>query len=72
MVMLDVVRNGHLAMCKYLYAQGCSWKPEHSIKALDLRKVAFLDWAMSEGIQLSAQQQRKFNKLKLEASKLSS
>jgi hypothetical protein len=66
------VTQSHWAMCKYLLAQGCSWKPEYSTTAIARGQFDLVDCVMSQGVALTAEQQHRYDKCKLKMLRSSS
>jgi hypothetical protein len=64
--MRTAIRFSNLALCKHLHTTGFKWTPECTNYALESwASVGILDWALTLGVKLTAQQQREHSQHKL-------
>jgi hypothetical protein len=64
--MRTATRMSNLALCKHLHTTGHEWTPECTNYALESwASVGIVEWALTLGVKLTAQQQRVYTQCKL-------
>jgi hypothetical protein len=59
----------HKPLFAFLYAQGCPWSVELTEFYLDHDDMHSLDWAVSQGIEFTSEQQQRYSKRKRKQAK---
>jgi hypothetical protein len=62
----------HLPLCQYLKDHGCSWTAHVTNFLLKHRLLRELEWGLSQGIELTAKQQQRYERVKAKQLKVES
>jgi hypothetical protein len=65
-LLLRPAMHSHLQFCQYLHDQGCPWAAKSTDFLLTHKLLRPLEWALSQGVAFTAEQQQRFNKLMAE------